>query len=317
MPRRILPLLLPLFLVFTAPALPVMAADEPVLEDKFTGVEMSMPGGGSKLYPDPRIWAFTFWPGVKWPDSYGDGTNWLAGNDESQTYVTPRLDRIGRKGEIIPPALRYDPFTISEDGLHITAALLTPEQQKVYKVGGHRRFGSGLLKSNQTFKYGKIRMVAKLPSARGSWPALWLLPARQMWPPEIDVFEGMAWGPHKTEIHSGLIVPKGENGNFKGWFDIGTDPSKGFHEYGLDWNEKTITALFDGKPLWQRPTPASMHQEMYLLINLAVGGKWAYNELGIKPIDDRSPERLGRGADMIEADYPADMIVKSIRVDAQ
>ena len=44
-------------------------AAEPVIEDTFKGVEIMMPNGESKLYPDPRLWAFTFWPGVKWPDS--------------------------------------------------------------------------------------------------------------------------------------------------------------------------------------------------------------------------------------------------------
>lgn len=289
------------------------ALAETILEDNFKGVEVMMPDGQSKLYPDPRTWAFTFWPGVKWPDSYGDGTNWLEGNDESQTYVTPRLHKVKR----IPIAadLRYDPFTIGDDGLHIKASLLTPEQQAAYKVGGHRRFGSGMIKSNQTFKYGSIRMVAKLPAARGSWPAMWLLPAIPKWPPEIDVFEAMAWGPHKQQLHSGLIVPRGEEGNYGDWFDIDANPSEGFHEYGLDWNKDTITATFDGKPLWQKPTPASMHQEMYLIVNFAVGGKWVYNELGIKPIDDRSPERLNRGSDLIEADYPAEMIIKSIIVE--
>lgn len=59
----------------------------------------------SKLYPDPLKWAFTFQPGIKWPTSYGDGTNWLAGNDEAQTYVTPLLAKI--KGKPVPPHLRY------------------------------------------------------------------------------------------------------------------------------------------------------------------------------------------------------------------
>ncbi len=53
---------------------------------------------------------------------------------------------------------------------------------------------------------------------------------------------------------------------------------------------------------------------MYMLVNLAVGGKWPCNELGIRPIDSLAPERLSRCADMIETDYPADLIIKSITV---
>jgi len=300
-------------LIFLTPL--SVKAEETVLKDDFQGVETRMPDGTYKLYPDRTKWAFTFWPGIRWPDSYGDGTNWLDGNDEAQTYVTPFLEKV--RGKPVPISLRYDPFSIKEDGLHITADLLSSQQQKAYDIGGHRRFGSGILLSRTSFTYGKIRMVAKLPSARGTWPALWLLSPTQGWPPEIDPLEAMVWGPHKTEIHSGYLPRPEEKDlfpNFGEWFDVGVNPSEGFHEYGLDWNKDTIRALFDGKVLWEKPTPPSMQRDMYILINLAVGGKWVFNELGVQPIDGRSQERLNKGSDLIQEDYPADMIVKSIIV---
>jgi hypothetical protein len=55
---------------------------------------------------------------------------------------------------------------------------------------------------------------------------------------------------------------------------------------------------------------------MYLIINFAVGGKWVFNELGVLPIDDVSPDRLAAGAELIQGDYPSEMIVKSVRVSA-
>ncbi len=282
-------------------------------EDNFKGVERLMPDGTKMLYPDHRLWAFTFWPGIEWPDSYGDGTNWLEGNAESQTYLNPFLGKV--KGQVIPVDLRYNPFKISEGGLHIRADILTQKQQAVYQVGGHRRFGSGMILSRQSFLYGRVDVVAKLPSARGSWPAIWMLPQKRMWPPEIDIMEGMAWGPHKQEIHSGIITTKDDQmEGYSDWFPIGVNPSEGFHTYSLDWTPKTLTMFFDGRQMWQKPTPESMKQPMYLIINLAVGGKWPYNEVGIKPIDGISPERLEQGADTIEADYPAELIIKSINV---
>src|SRR3984885_11372802 len=120
-----------------------------IIEDDFRGVEITMPGGRKKLYPDASRWAFTFWPGTKWPDSYGDGTNWLAGNAECQTYVTPFIGKV--KGNPVPTSLRYDPFAIQSDGLHIKASLLSAAQQAAYQVGGYRRFGSGMLLSRTSF----------------------------------------------------------------------------------------------------------------------------------------------------------------------
>lgn len=285
-----------------------------ILEDDFKGVTTTLPDGTSKLYPDISKWAFTFWPGVTWPDSYGEGTNWLGGNYECQTYVSPFITKI--KYVAIPPELRYDPFSIQSDGLHIKASLLSAAQQSAYKVGGYRRFGSGLLITRKTFTYGNIRLVAKLPSVPGTWPAFWLLAESHTWPPEIDIFEAMPWAKHSQQIHTGVIVPKGATGNFGKWADIGFDPSKDFHEYGLNWTATTLTGLLDGKVLWEQPTPASMQQNMYVLINLAVGGKWPFNELGVLPIDGTTTERLTAGSDLIQAGFPAEMIVKSFKVTA-
>jgi hypothetical protein len=55
---------------------------------------------------------------------------------------------------------------------------------------------------------------------------------------------------------------------------------------------------------------------MYLIINFAVGGKWPFNELNVQPIDSVSPDRLSAGSDLIQADYPAEMIIRSVNVTA-
>jgi Glycosyl hydrolases family 16 len=289
------------------------AKSSAIIEDDFRGVEITMPDGSKKLYPDTARWAFTFWPGTKWPDSYGDGTNWLAGNSECQTYVTPLITRV--KGASIPVELRYDPFSIQSDGLHIKASRLSAEQQLAYQIFGYRRFGSGMLLSRKSFTFGHISMVAKLPSARGSWPGLWLLPESHQWPPEIDIFEAMPWGKHHLQLHFGVIVPKGTPGGGLGkWADLDAEPSSGFHEYELNWTPDTMTASFDGKVYWEQPTPPSLKQDMYLIIQFAVGGKWPFNEVGVQPVDSVSPDRLAAGSDLIQSDYPAEMIIKSVKV---
>lgn len=285
-----------------------------IFRDDFSGVARQMPDGSTKLYPDAANWAFTFWPGVKWPDSYGNGTNWLEGNGECQTYVTPFLEKVNAKP--VPVPLRYDPFAIDGDGLHIRAGLLTPAQRAAYRVEGARMFASGLLLSRKSFLYGRLSMRARLPAARGSWPAFWLLPDSHDWPPEIDIVEAMPWGRHDRQIHIGLLTPKSEKGGFGRWVDVGADPSDGFHDYALVWTPKTLTFYFDGRELARRPTPPSLHRPMYMLINLAVGGKWVFNELGVPPVDSLAPERLLKGAALIKADYPAEMIVQSVSVES-
>lgn len=294
-------------------AAPVAASDGRVIfADDFRGHMTQLPDGTRKLYPDRSRWAFNFLPGSRWPDSYGDGTNWLEGNGESQVYLSPFTGMV--RGRVVPLPLRYDPFTITPEGLEIKAAELSAEQQRAYQVGGHRRFGSGLLRSHESFTYGRIRLIAKLPDAPGTWPAFWLLPKAFVWPPEIDVFEGMVWGKHTEQIHIGLVTRKGEQDGIGQWEDLGVNPSQGFHEYGVDWTEQEIIFYFDGRELARQPTPPSFRQPMYLLINVAVGGKWVCNELGIRPIDSMAPERLSRCADSFAAGLPGRMIIRSVTV---
>jgi beta-glucanase (GH16 family) len=52
------------------------------------------------------------------------------------------------------------------------------------------------------------------------------------------------------------------------------DLSQGFHDYGMLWGRSTIIWYFDGAEVARAATPADLHQPMYLLINLAVGGTW-------------------------------------------
>jgi beta-glucanase (GH16 family) len=287
---------------------------EVILSDSFEGVSVTFPDGRSKLYPDPDKWAFTFLPGTKWPDSYGDGTNWLNGNNECQTYVTPFITQI--RGFFIPRELRYDPFEIKEDGLHIQATLLSKEQRLAYQTEvAHRRFGSGMLLSKKSFLYGRFRLIGKMPKAKGTWPAFWLLPSSFIWPPEIDIFEIMAWGRKTREIHSGFFPPISQGKPSGKWYKINQSLTTDFNEYGLNWDQNTVSVSFNGEKLWSTNTPNSLKQPMYILVTLTIGGNWPFNELQVLPIDCRSPSRLAAGADLIENDYPASLILKSITVE--
>ena len=54
------------------------------------------------------------------------------------------------------------------------------------------------------------------------------------------------------------------------------DTSASFHTYGVDWEPTTTTFYMDGKAIASAPTPGSMNSPMYMLLNLAVGGKGSW-----------------------------------------
>lgn len=246
-------------------------------DDEFDGV---MDQGGRRDI-DHSKWQTTFWQ--------GSSERTLLNNLEAQYYVDK--DYAGR-GEIRPEQ-RINPFSFATPGiLTISASKVPANLWHNYWMSEQRCFASGLLISDQrfNFKYGYVVGRFKLPGNRGAWPAFWLLgddPSlgnankAHEWPPEIDIFEFMG---HWVNKHDGTIITQKTPGDaVNNWTlrynQAGVDLSAGFHTWGVEWNPDEIAFLFDGK-IWTRgKTPPSMRRSMYLLINLAVGGKWYSEEM--------------------------------------
>ncbi len=165
-------------------------------------------------------------------------------------------------------SIGFDPFSADKGILTITA--------QPGRNPANLPYNSGLLTTFRSFSllYGDFEMKARLPSGNGLWPAFWLLPVDGSWPPEIDVMEQLGNDP--TTIYVGTHSAVGGP-------NVGTttpikvaDTSKAFHTYGVSWQRDEIVWYFDGQLIHRQPTPADMHKPMYLLINLAIGGKGSW-----------------------------------------
>ena len=189
-----------------------------------------------------------------WMTTGASGWRTLGDNKEAQYYSDASVG--------------INPFSVRDGVLTITASRgKNPEGLP---------FNSGLLTTYRSFNqlYGYFEMRARLPAGAGLWPAFWLLPADGSWPPEIDVMEQLGSEPHTIFVgtHSGVGGP-----NVATTTAIHVaDTNRAFHVYGLDWQETEITWYFDGDSVFKEPTPADMHTPMYLLINLAVGGRGSW-----------------------------------------
>jgi beta-glucanase (GH16 family) len=113
-------------------------------------------------------------------------------------------------------------------------------------------------------------MRARLPRGKGFWPAFWLLPKRLAWPPEIDIFEGS--GARPRDVHVGVLDPTLKNVPTGDWVSAGVDTTSDFHVYAAEWTHDKIAFLVDGKQVFQ-VTQHGIHEDMYLLANLALGSK--------------------------------------------
>lgn len=149
-------------------------------------------------------------------------------------------------------------------------------------------FTSARLRSVESWKYGRVEVRAKLPSGRGTWAAIWMLPedityGEKLWPRngEIDIMEHVGHRPDL--IHGGIHTAaynheddtkKGESLRLGG-------ARKSFNVYALEWTPAEIRILANDRVYftYERPPSAPVaewpfDQEFYLILNVAVGGRW-------------------------------------------
>ena len=201
--------------------------------------------------------------GQKWKTTFDGGVRTLRGNGELEYYVEP-----GFKGSA-GHSLGINPFSVSNGILKISARPVDAAD-KPYLYG--YKYTSGLLTSQDSLQqlYGYFEVRADLPSGKGMFPAFWML-APHKWPPEADIFEQI--GSRPKEISQGVFSKTGPD-PYK-ITNTGVDMTQGFHTYGMLWDAKHVTWYIDGKQTFQVATPSDMHEKMYVLLNLAVGGNWA------------------------------------------
>jgi beta-glucanase (GH16 family) len=133
-------------------------------------------------------------------------------------------------------------------------------------------YSSGMVTTKKSFdfKYGYVQVVAKTPGGTGTWPALWLLPKRRGWPPEIDIMEN--WG-SPYEIQTTFIWSGA--GTVEQALKTPSSPSSlsnRYHTYGLLWEPGSLTWYLDGKVVDSYTGSQVPRQQMYFLANLAIDG---------------------------------------------
>jgi len=185
-------------------------------------------------------------------------------NGERQYYV----DRINN------PDFGHSPFEF--DGKHLTiTAIKTPEHLRA--SANWQKYLSGALTTFNKFemKYGYVEMRAKLPKGKGLWPAFWLLHKENNGKrPEIDVMEYIGDQPNKVYHTYHWLENWNPRRSPNGMSASGPDYSQGFHTYAVKWDPGKITWYVDGKEYSSFSNGNVSSENMYLLVNLAVGGSW-------------------------------------------
>ena len=221
----------------------------------------------------------------KWDyDTERNKAGWF--NNEKQYYSRDRLENARvANGKLIITALK-EKLTNAAD------------------YGGQAYTSSRMLtRGKASWTYGFFEIRAKFSCGLGTWPAIWMLGTKGVWPDdgEIDIMEHV--GKNKGQIlgsaYSAAYNWNVGTGNTKQ--TTVSDACDAFHNYQLRWDETQLNIGVDDKYYFQfvnsndgdyRKWPFLNPQ--FLILNLAIGG-----DLG-GPVDDSI--------------FPATMEVEYVRV---
>jgi beta-glucanase (GH16 family) len=155
------------------------------------------------------------------------------------------------------------------DSFKVADGLLQIQADKRDMEGFH--YTSGIITTFDKFSmtFGYVEMRAKLPKGKGLWPAFWLIPVDQSWPPEMDVFE--ARGDHPDTISMTNHWSDEGKHQFVTQSYTGPDFTQDFHTFGVEWSPSEIIWYVDGVDRF-RTNQGVPSKPMYLVVNLAVGG---------------------------------------------
>jgi len=217
----------------------------------------------------------------KWGYDVG-GHGW--GNKELQNYTNARKENARvENGVLIIEARRDGPKTQP----YTSARLVS--------------------KGKGDWTYGRIEVRAKLPSGRGTWPAIWMLASQRSygagyWPDngEIDIMEHVGYDPdvihfsaHTKAYYHSINTQKTAKTRIE-------TARSGFNVYVVEWTPSEIRWYVNDQQYFKfanerLSNPDADYKQwpfdkpFHLLLNLAVGGNWG----GAQGVDDAIwPQRM-------------------------
>lgn len=216
--------------------------------------------------PDPQKWDYAV-----------GGHGW--GNRELQFYTRARPENARiEDGHLVIEARRE-----AWEGKEFTSARL-------------------VTKGRADWTYGRFEIRARLPAARGTWPAIWMLPTDWNlgdggWPDngEIDIMEHVGYDPGVIHASTHTRKHQWRAGTQRTATLKVSDATTAFHTYAMEWDADEIRMYVDGRQYFTSRrdggdwTVWPFYRPFHLVLNLAVGGDWG----GVQGVDAGAfPQRM-------------------------
>ncbi|ASJ72736.1 glycoside hydrolase family 16 protein [Granulosicoccus antarcticus] len=262
---------------------------------------------------------------LRWDGEFnGERFEYRVINGEDQFYVNVLSEDQEHLDTIAPV---YDPFQFSGSTLSIRSAknsLQTNTNELTYgsleQISSQQTFLSGVISTHDKFsqKYGYFEASIKIPSATGTFPAFWLLHDKEAnegtQRTEIDIMENLGHAP--WYIYNSFHYFKNVTSSYfgdatfmkpepSGQVYDGTDFSEEFHVYAVKWTESNIVWYIDGVQVSEVSSNEANYEELYVIINLAMGGNWTNFPTTAGGLGRSSDALFPNANDLVEFDNPA------------
>jgi beta-glucanase (GH16 family) len=185
-------------------------------------------------------------------------------------------------------------YTNESSNANVANGRLLITARKEQKGGKNYKSARLVTKNKGDFLYGRIEVNAKLPSGRGTWPAIWMLSTDWSyggWPRsgEIDIMEHVGYDPNKVLFSIHTDAYNHVQGTQKSGGKTIPTAMTDFHKYRVDWTPDYVKGFFDDEQVFSfendkagNPATWPFDKRFHLLLNLAIGGNWG----GAKGVDD-------------------------------
>lgn len=145
-----------------------------------------------------------------------------------------------------------------------------------------------------SFRYGKIEIRAKVDSAQGAWPALWMLPEGEngKWPDdgEIDIMEHLNFDDFAYQtIHTHYTYTLGRKNPPNG--TTAKIKRDDYNVYGVEWTPDKLVFFINGKETLTYPRIPEekankqwpFNKPFYILVDMQLGGGWVESTGKVNP----------------------------------
>ena len=254
------------------------------------GYELSFSDEFNNNTLDPGKWNTQ----LRWDGEFnGERYEYRVINGEDQFYVNIFSDDQEHLTSVVPS---FNPFELDGSRLAIRAQrnpLKTTNNNAGYgnlrDMVAQQTFLSGAISTYDKFvqKYGYFEARIKIPSQTGTFPAFWLHHQRRQSEntrrSEIDIMENLGHAPwyiyntfhyfnNVSSGYSGDPVPVKPQPD--GQIYTGIDYSENYHVYAVKWEPDYIAWYIDDQKVSELRNENVNHEELYLILNLAMGGNW-------------------------------------------